>query len=103
MADQCCARCGKSLPTGSIKYIVEIQILSDFDGFLPFCDEAQSEEIQRLIKQMEDLEAQELEEEVYQEMSFYLCVQCKKNFADNPFNSEKVVTPPHKKIEKLIH
>ena len=98
-----CARCGKTLPEGSLKYMVHIQILSDFDGVVPYTEEDLNAEIQSLLKNMESMDAQELEDEVYQEISFVLCEKCKKRFARDPFNSEKILFPYNKKIENLIH
>lgn len=103
MSDKYCARCGKMLSEGSLKYMVHIQILSDFDGVLPYAEDDLSEEIQTLLKKMEDMEVQELEDEVYQEISFVLCERCKKLFARDPLNSETVIFPLNKKLENLIH
>lgn len=103
MSDKFCARCGKSLTEGSLKYMVHIQILSDFDGVLPYAEEELSEEIQGILKNAETMDAQELEDDVYQEISFVLCEKCKKMFALDPFSSDKAVFPYNKKIENLIH
>ena len=50
-----CARCGKTLPEGSLKYMVHIQILSDFDGVVPYTEEDLSADIQSLLKNMETI------------------------------------------------
>jgi phage FluMu protein Com len=103
MSDKFCARCGKSLVEGSLKYLVHIQILSDFDGVLPYAEEDLSEEIHGLLKNAEAMDAQDLEDDVYQEISFVLCEKCKKLFARDPFSSDKAVFPYNKKMENIIH
>jgi phage FluMu protein Com len=103
MSDKFCARCGKSLAEGSLKYMVHIQILSDFDGVLPNTDDDLSEEIQAVLQNVDTMDAQELEDDVYQEISFVLCEKCKKIYARDPFSSDKVVFPYNKKLENLVH
>ena len=103
MSDKFCARCGKSLAEGSLKYMVHIQILSDFDGVLPYTEDDLSEEIQAVLKNVDTMDAQELEDDVYQEISFVLCEKCKKIYARDPFSSDKVVFPYNKKLENLVH
>jgi hypothetical protein len=103
MAEKYCARCGKELPEGSLKYMVHVQILSDFDGVIPYSEEDLFEEIPTLLQHVEDMDAQELEDDVYQEISFILCEKCKKAFARDPFFNKKITLPYNKKIENLIH
>jgi hypothetical protein len=103
MSDTYCARCGKSIPEGSLKYMIHIQILSDFDGVIPYEEEDLSEEIQSILKTMETMDSQELEDDVYQEISFVLCEKCKRQFARDPLSSEKALFPYSKKLENLIH
>ena len=103
MTDTCCALCGKPLPKGSLKYIVRIQIISDFDGFIPYSEKDPSEEIQELLKEMENMDAQELEDDVYQELSVYLCVRCKKRFASELIDSEERDLSSDEDIGHLYH
>ena len=103
MSEKYCARCGKELSAGSLKYMVHVQILSDFDGVIPYSEEDLSEEINSLLQDVEDMDAQELEDDVYQEISFVLCEKCKKAFARDPFYNKKTVYPYNKKLENLVH
>jgi hypothetical protein len=34
MPGKYCVKCGKSLPQGSLKYVVDIRVYADFDGVL---------------------------------------------------------------------
>jgi len=93
MVDKFCALCGQSLPDGSLKYIVHIEIISDFDGILSSPEQDPSEEIHKLVKEMDDVGVHELEDDVYQELSVYLCVYCKKRFARELVDREEDFTP----------
>ena len=66
MVDKFCALCGQSLPDGSLKYIVHIEIISDFDGILSSPEQDPSEEIHKLVKEMDDLGVHGLEDDVCQ-------------------------------------
>jgi hypothetical protein len=103
MAEIYCARCGKELREGTLKYMVHVQILSDFDGVMPYSEEDLSQEMHMLLQQVEDMDAQELEDDVYQELSFVLCEKCKKAFASDPFYNKKTSPLYNKKLENLVH
>ena len=103
MADTFCARCGQALPKGSLRYIVHIKIISDFDGFIPNSEEDSSEEIQRLLREMEDMDVQELEDDVYQELSVCLCTRCKKKFTRELINSEEEESSSNKNLGHVFH
>ena len=89
MTDNCCALCGKDLPKGSLKYIVRINIMSDFDGCVACSDDNPSEEIQELLEDMDSIGEGMLEEDTCQELSIYLCIQCKKRFARDLVSGEE--------------
>lgn len=103
MADKFCARCGQAIPEGNLKYIVHIRIMSDFDGFIPNSDKDHSEEIQKLLKEMEAMDIQELEDDVYQEFALYLCMRCKKRFTEELLNGGEEHSSPHKRLGTMFH
>ncbi len=103
MADTFCALCGQSFPEGDLKYIVRIKIMSDFDGVMPTSEEDPSDETQRLLKEMDDMDVQELEDDVYQELSVYMCVHCKKKFTRELIDGEDEELESEKKHENLYH
>ena len=103
MKDTFCAKCGQALYEGSVKYTVHIKIVSDFDGFIPCSEKDSSKEIQRLLKEMETIDVQELEDDVYQEFALYLCLQCKKNFTKELINSEEEHFSPSKNLGNVFH
>jgi len=103
MGDHICDRCGTYLPDGSIKYIVHIQILSDFEGIILYEGGDVAEESLQHVPEVELLEEDDLEEEVYQELSFVLCSVCKSRFANDPFNKSTGLMKSSNKIERLFH
>lgn len=103
MSDHFCDKCGEYLPEGSLKYTVHLQIISDFDGVMLFDGDCTDEEAQRIFSRAEDIDEKELEEEVYQELSFTLCVRCKKRFAKDPFSRGSRLFRTGKNFERLFH
>lgn len=79
-----CAKCGKWLSPGGMKYIISINIIADFDGILP--EEVDDEEIARLLQEAEGMDQETLEKEVHQEMAYLICKPCRDAFAKNPLN-----------------
>lgn len=103
MSDHFCDKCGEYLPEGSLKYSVQIQLISDFDGVI-VCDGTEAElEAQEFIEEEEEISEQELEDEVYQELSFVLCSRCRRRFARDPFNRGARTYRTTKNFERIFH
>jgi len=75
-----CARCGKPLPLGSLKYVFSFKVFADYDGIIQEGEGDSDEEIQRIIESLKDSDPDKLEEEVYMERVFLLCHHCKNKF-----------------------
>ncbi len=84
MPGQYCVKCGKSLPEGSLKYVVDIRVYADFDGVLNFPEGDIEEEVGRM--KIERMDPRELEKDVYQEMAFLLCKGCRDRFVEDPLS-----------------
>ena len=89
MSDVLCALCGKRLPQRSLKYIVRIHIASEYDGFHPGWDDDRPAGPEGLFKDAVDMGSAELEELVNEEVSVYLCMQCKKRFTRDLMDGEE--------------
>lgn len=78
-----CDRCRKSIPDGDIRYILRITVAVDDGGATsrPISDD----EVNQIIKQLENADPAELAREVYEDRTFILCVRCKRSFMRNPF------------------
>ncbi len=84
-----CDLCKRVLdPKRDLRYTVRIEISAAFD---PAVDEEEQEEdrdyleeIQDMLERLEDDPNAEIGEEVYQELRFDLCPECRKRFCKNP-------------------
>jgi hypothetical protein len=82
MRDRTCWRCGKELPLGGLAYVVNIKVFAEFDGLLLEPEEGIDNELRRLMEQVEKSDPKELEKEVYQEVTLYLCKSCRDRFVE---------------------
>jgi hypothetical protein len=89
MSDVLCALCGKRLAPRSLKYIVRIHIATEYDGFHPGWDDERPAGPQGVFKETMDREAAELEDLESEEVSVYLCMQCKKRFTRDLIEGEE--------------
>lgn len=103
MIAQECYRCGKQLEPGSLKYIVKIIVMSDFDGIIEGPgDKNMEEEVNQILEEIENWPAEELEKDVLQETSLILCKACKEYFMLNPCGiQDRPVL--HNKYSGMIH
>lgn len=86
MMDQFCIRCGKNLIPGSVKYIVDLQVYADFDGYLSAEEGEVQARIKRLLEEIELKDEADLEEEVYLRQIYLICKDCRDRFLSNPLN-----------------
>ncbi|MBW2306399.1 MAG: hypothetical protein JRG73_05620 [Deltaproteobacteria bacterium] len=85
MSKQDCYKCGRQLEPGSLKYVIKITAVSDFDGVIQEPENQDIEgEINHILREIEEWPAYELEKDVCQEISFVLCKACKEHFLLNP-------------------
>ncbi len=80
-----CHSCGKELPLGSLKYIVEIKSFADFDGYLEDYPGDIEDGINDLLDAMDHAEPKSLEDDVFQEFIYILCKDCRDRFTSDPF------------------
>ena len=96
-------RCGKRLPEGSLKYVVNIRVYADFDGVLNLPGGDIEEEVHRLMGEIERMDPGELEKDVYQEMAFLLCKGCRDTFVEDPLSRGEGPYPAGEGSSQLIH
>lgn len=96
-------RCGKRLPEGSLKYVVDIRVYADFDGVLNLPGEDIEEEVHRLMGKIERMDPGELEKDVYQEMAFLVCKGCRDTFVEDPLSRGEGPYPAGEGSSQLIH
>ena len=100
MADQLCDSCGEYLPDGSAKYTVHIQAVADFDGIIYTEDNTSLEEE---VTGSVFASVEEMGEEIFQEVAFILCDNCKRKFLQDPFNRGTSFFKVSKNIKYLFH
>ncbi len=82
-----CDVCKRELdPKEDLRYVVKIEIAAAFD---PVVDDEEDDrdhlqEIQDLLEHLQDTESSHIGDEVYQELRFDLCPECRKRYAKNP-------------------
>lgn len=82
-----CHSCGRELPKGSLKYILEIRSFADFDGYLEDFEGDIEEGINDLLDVMEGMDPKTLEEDVSKEQIYILCKACRDRFTNDPFQT----------------
>jgi hypothetical protein len=79
-----CDVCGKRFKKGQTRYRINVEVISDFDGYIEdFSKKPQDyleKKIQKTIKETEELTEKELEEEVYLKRHGLVCVNCREEF-----------------------
>ena len=101
MADQLCDRCGKYLPEGSARHTVHIRIVADFDSIVYSENNTFSPEEETPESLYASVE--ELGDDVFQEVAFMLCENCKRKFLQDPFNRGTGFFRISKNINYLFH
>lgn len=85
-----CHKCGRELPKGSLKYVVEVRSFADFDGYLEEYDGNIEEGINELLNIMEGIDPEVLEDDVSSEYIYILCKSCRDRFVEDPFQSGRI-------------
>ena len=83
---QQCMRCGRVLKPGSIKYMVSIRAIADFDGVIRDHEEDVGKLMSEALRLMEGMDESDLANDVYDELNLLLCKSCKNHFVRNPLN-----------------
>lgn len=91
MISYSCDLCGKILdPEEDLRYVVKMEICAAFD---PICveeddDRDHLEEIQDILQRLEHAEDDRVGDDVYQQLRFDLCPDCRRRFVKNLFGRE---------------
>ena len=87
-----CDLCGKELLVeADLRYVVKLEVYAAYDPLEiteEDLEEDHMEEISQLIKQMDDMDEQALEDQVYKNFRFDLCPECHKKFLKDPLGRE---------------
>jgi hypothetical protein len=87
-----CDLCKRELDShDDLRYVVKVEVYAAFDPAASDCDDEDRdhlEEIQDVLERMEDGSSAEIGDEVYQQLRFDLCPECRKRFIENPLGRE---------------
>lgn len=93
MAGFCCDLCGKPLLVDSdVRYVVKIEVFAAYDPMELTVEDLKRDrmkEIRELIRRLSEMEAQELEDQVYKSFTFDLCPECQKKYLKDPLRKDK--------------
>lgn len=85
-----CDLCKRPLdPQHDLRYVVKMEVYASLDPQEDGIDDDHDhlQEIQDILERMEDAEDERIGDDVYQQMRFDLCSECRKRFLRNPLGS----------------
>ncbi len=73
-----------------LRYVVKIEVYAALDQSESQADDDRDnlQDVQEILQRLEDAEDDQLGEDVYQQMRFDLCPECRKRFAKNPLGRD---------------
>jgi hypothetical protein len=85
--------CGRELdPREDLRYVVRMEVYAAFDPMVAEEEDPNDrdhlEEIQEILERMRDSDDPQIGDDVYQQMRFDLCPECRKRFVANPLARE---------------
>ncbi len=86
-----CDCCKRELdPDHDLRYVVKIEVYAAFD---PATNDEEDDrdhlqEIQDILERLEDAEDEYIGDDVYQQLRFDLCPECRRRFLKNPLGRE---------------
>ena len=86
-----CDLCGRVLdPDEDLRYVVKMEIGAAFDpvSLEEEDDRDHLQEIQDLLEHLENAEDDQISDDVYQQLRFDLCPECRRKFVKNPLGRE---------------
>jgi hypothetical protein len=67
-----------------LRYVVKLEVYAAFDPLELDDDRDNLQEIHEILERMDDSDGQEIGDDVYEQMRFDLCPECRKRFLKNP-------------------
>jgi hypothetical protein len=86
-----CDCCKRPLDPEDLRYVVKMEVYAAFDPCA--MDEAEDDrdhlqEIQEILQRSEDANDPQIGNDVYEQLRFDLCTECRKKFIKNPLGRE---------------
>jgi hypothetical protein len=87
-----CDVCKREIdPEEGLRYVVKMEIYAAFDPDATDEDENDRDhlqEIQDILEQLEDAQSEQIGDDVYRQLRFDLCPECRRRFIKNPLGRE---------------
>ena len=97
-----CSRCSRELRRGKSYYTVNIRVYSGFDGVL--LEEGEIDQrLKRAVEESHQWTPEELEKDVYEEMTLLLCGTCRNEFVRELQNPWQGAFQTQKTPDGMIH
>ncbi|HTQ40490.1 MAG TPA: hypothetical protein VMJ32_15805 [Pirellulales bacterium] len=94
MIQHVCDLCKRLIDTEQdVRYVVKMEVYAALDPALDEADDDRDglQEVQDMLQRMEDTGTEGVEEEeVYQQLRFDLCPECRKKFLKQPLGREAI-------------
>lgn len=97
-----CDGCGKEISTGSLRYIVNIDVRAAYDKLeigLAELVQDHRREILALIESLANKSSEEVEASVYKKFKLDLCPSCQKIYLLNPLHFHPEQTPAESDLD----
>jgi hypothetical protein len=79
-----CDICGKRFRKGGTRYRINLEIVSDFDGYIEDFSKKPKDyldkKISKILAETKDMTEKELEEDIYLKRNWLVCVVCREKF-----------------------
>lgn len=80
-----CDLCKRPLDSeDDLRYVVKLEVYAAFDPLEIDDDRDHLLEIHEILERLDDATSEEIGDEVYQQLRFDLCPECRKRFLKNP-------------------
>jgi hypothetical protein len=82
-----CDGCGRRLdPECDVRYVIRLEVYASLDPTDIELDDDRDhlQEIQEILEHLDDAEDPQIGDDVYQQVRFDLCSECRKRFLRNP-------------------
>ncbi len=87
-----CDLCKREIdPDVDLRYVVKMEVYAAYDSTVVNDDEDDRDhlqEIQDVLERLEDAQCEQIGDDVYQQLRFDLCPECRKRFVKNPLGRE---------------
>jgi hypothetical protein len=91
MIQYSCDLCKRPLDPGDeLRYVVKLEVYAAFDRVEMDDDADNLQEIHEILERMDEANSDQLGDDVYQQLRFDLCPDCRKKFLRNPLGRKLI-------------